>query len=75
MPAYANLRGTSGVVAYDDSIHDRIVVEFKDGARYEYTHRSCGQGNVDTMVQLARSGYGLHSYINRRVRRQYACKL
>lgn len=62
MPAYANLSGKSGVVAYELGA-ESIIVTFKGGARYTYTDQSCGADVVGLMKLLARAGKGLSTYV------------
>jgi hypothetical protein len=74
MERYRNLGGDSGVRAYalrDDS----IVVEFQDGSRYVYDHRTTGRAEVEQMKRLAILGKGLTAYINKHVRDRFAAKL
>lgn len=61
---YRNLGGNSGIAeyAYDDSI---IHVRFRDGMTYVYTVSSVGTSNFQRMVELARRGVGLNSFIMR----------
>ena len=74
MKPYANLGGDSGIVAYEDG-PDFIKVQFSDGSIYLYTDASAGSNNIAYMKQLAESGEGLNSFINRHVRDLYAAKL
>ena len=73
MKPYANLSGSSGVIAYEDG-PDWICVQFSNGSTYLYTYQSAGPENVEKMKQLARQGQGLNSYINRYVKYGYARK-
>jgi hypothetical protein len=74
MQRYGNLGGDSGVRAFEIS-SDSITVEFSDGAVYLYNYSSAGTANIEQMKQLALSGSGLNSYINRNVRKAYAARL
>lgn len=77
MPVYANAGGDSNVVAYDaDPNGQWIVVTFAGGKtrNYEYTAASAGAGNVAHMINLARAGQGLNSFINTTVKHGYARK-
>lgn len=71
MEQYKNLGRDSGVVAFESGI-DFIRVQFRDGSVYLYTDTSAGSDNIEHMKQLARRGKGLHSFINRKVRKAYA---
>jgi hypothetical protein len=53
---------------------ESIEVVFKGGASYIYTYRSAGPEHVEKMKQLAVTGEGLASYINKHVRKLYASK-
>lgn len=76
MPAYANLSGKSGVIAYDDSSPDEILVTFRTGRyrHYLYTAASCGTAAVNVLRSRARAGKGLNSYISSHVRTGYASR-
>lgn len=73
MEIYRNLRGNSGVRAYELG-EDFIRVGFSDGAVYLYTYSSAGTANIEHMKELAKQGYGLNSFISRNVRKAYARK-
>lgn len=70
MEPYANYGGDSGIIAYDTG-PDYIRVEFSDHSIYRYTYRATGRENVEHMKGLASSGHGLHSFINKAVRKSY----
>lgn len=74
MQRYADLRGSSGVVAFSSG-PDFIDVEFRDGKRYRYTHQVPGRVEVETMKQLAEQGKGLATFINRFVHERFAIRL
>jgi len=74
MQPYRDLTGTSGVKAFELSPRS-IVVEFQDGARYEYTEEITGIAKVRAMRQLALAGQGLSTYISQQVRERYAHKI
>ena len=74
MEQYNDLNGDSGVVAYQIG-SDSITVEFRGGAAYSYNYGSAGRSHIEAMKQLAASGDGLNSYINRNVKKLYAEKL
>lgn len=74
MELYKNINGDSGVLGYE--IGDNyIIVYFKSGASYTYTHLSAGANNIETMKILAKSGNGLNSFINKYVKKLYVRKL
>lgn len=73
MERYANLGGNSNVVGYEIG-NDFIRVQFSDGSIYLYTYESTGVDNIEQMKRLARNGQGLNAFINRHVRKAYACK-
>jgi hypothetical protein len=73
MQTYANFSGRSNVVGYETGAGS-IAVHFKDGSTYLYTDASAGADNIARMHTLAEAGQGLHSYINRYVRKGYASK-
>ena len=73
MRRYANLSGTSGVVAYETG-PDFIDVRFREGGTYRYTHASAGPVHVEQMKKLAVAGRGLGTYISRHVREAYASR-
>ncbi len=73
MQRYRNLSGNSGVVAYELS-EGRIVVQFVDGWKYEYTSRSAGAATIARMHRLAESGRGLSGFIATHVRDGYTRK-
>jgi len=71
MERYKNLGGNSGVVAYEIG-SGSIVVQFSDGAKYEYTNQSAGAGAIATMHRLAAAGHGLNSFISTTVKKAYS---
>lgn len=71
MVLYKNLRGNSGVLAYE-ILEDRIILLFKGTARtYSYSYSKAGRFHVDNMKKMAKAGHGLNSYVNRYVRFLY----
>ncbi len=70
MIQYGNFSGKSGILGYD--IGDNyIIVTFDSGSSYTYSYLSAGEENVNEMKELARSGQGLHSYINNYAKDSY----
>ena len=74
MEPYRDWDQDSGVRAFEVS-DGQIDVQFRSGAIYRYTSASAGPENLNRMVDLARAGEGLNSFINRVVRKRYAAKL
>jgi len=74
MTDYRNLRGNSGVAAYEIA-EDSITVQFNDGALYLYNYSKPGMINVNRMKQLALKGSGLNSLIRRVIKKNYSKKL
>lgn len=74
MTPYRNLSGDSGVVAYELRAA-AIVVRFRNGDAYLYSHRKPGRADVETMKRLAVAGRGLSGYIASEVRDRYEEKL
>jgi len=70
MERYLNRGGDSGITSYqiEDS---RIIVCFKGGRDYSYSHSRAGQTHVENMKRLALSGSGLNEYINKYVKDLY----
>lgn len=73
MEHYGNLGGDSSVAAYENGT-EFIRVQFSDGSIYLYNYASASSHKIEHMKQLARSGRGLNSFINSRVRKAYARK-
>jgi hypothetical protein len=73
MERYRNLGGSSGITAYELGA-GTIVVQFKDGWKYEYSNQSAGSGAIATMLRLAAAGQGLNSFISTSVRKAYSKK-
>lgn len=75
MGNYKNYSGKSNIDSFEinpDSIH----VVFKSGRErhYLYTYRTPGEYHVEKMKELALSGQGLNSYINRIVKSNFQDK-
>lgn len=62
MKPYRNLSGNSGVLAYASGA-DWILVRFRSGAPYRYSHAIAGVRHVEAMKRLAEAGRGLSGYI------------
>ena len=71
MQIYKDLNGNSGIKAYEIN-QGSIIVEFKTGGCYLYTHESAGAAHITEMHQLAQSGKGLNTYINQNTHMAYA---
>ncbi len=76
MKAYTDLRGDSGISAYDHG-DDWIRVQFKHGGTYEYRSSGIGASHLATMKRLADSGDGLNTYINQNqnIKKGYSSKV
>lgn len=74
MEQYMNRGQDSNIHAYEMGT-DYIDVKFSDGAVYRYTYGSASAHHIETMKNLARSGQGLNSYINKNVKNKYERKL
>ena len=70
MKKYKGISENSGVSAYRSGI-DRIDIKFQDGRLYTYSYRSAGRDHVEKMKDLAETGKGLTTYINKYVRELY----
>lgn len=70
MERYQNRGGNSGIVAFVTT-DDSITLKFKDGWHYIYNSIRPGQTDVTLMKAMAKSGSGLHAYINRKIRNNY----
>ncbi|GAB1343108.1 hypothetical protein [Gemmatimonas sp.] len=71
MKQYRDVDHDSGVAAYEDG-PGYIVVQFKDGAVYEYTDATAGASNIAEMKRRAAAGDGLNAFINKYVRKGYS---
>ena len=68
---YLNKSGKSGVKAYE-ILPTAIRVQFiKSSKWYSYSYTSAGMVHIEQMKNLALSGVGLNSYIQRYVRTKY----
>ena len=70
MEKYSNKRGNSPIT-YFQIENDRIIVQFKEGKSYTYSHFKAGRHHVEQMKTLARTGSGLCAYITQNVRFNY----
>ncbi len=74
MELYKNLSGNSPVQAFENG-ESSIIVRYKGGRTYLYTHRASGVSNVERMKEMALNGRGLGTFINQHVRNKYAKRL
>lgn len=74
MQIYKNLGGNSNISSFEMGT-DFIDVQFNGGAIYRYSYKSAGSNHIEYMKTLAIQGYGLNSYINRNVRKNYECRI
>ena len=67
MKKYANLgEKESGVESYEYDATS-ITVQYKSGKQYTYSYESAGEDNIEHMKELADSGIGLGTFINKNV--------
>jgi hypothetical protein len=71
---YRALSGISGVRAFIAG-DEYIIVRFTDGSIYLYDDEKPGSRHVKRMKDLALTGRGLTTYINQRVRGNFARRL
>ena len=64
MESYKNLSGLSGVRAYEIGPH-HIRIQFKGPKIYTYSTRLNSSGTIEHMKELAVSGQGLGTFINK----------
>lgn len=70
MKQYKCISGNSGVSGYQLEV-DHIDIMFQDGRLYTYSYRIAGRDHVEKMKDLAESGQGLTTYINKYVSELY----
>ena len=70
MQPYLNLSGNSGVTDYEIGV-DYILVRFREGKLYRYSHGRAGREHVEVMKSLAAAGRGLCTYISQHVHDRY----
>ena len=61
---YKNLSGRSNVEAYSIGPSYIVVKFFNTQKHYTYSFRSAGERNVNKLICLSVSGYGLNRFIN-----------
>ena len=71
MQVYADLNDDSGVTSYEIRSSSIKVWFNRDSASYVYSYDSAGQYHVEHMKKLALRGYGLNTYINNHVKRDF----
>jgi hypothetical protein len=71
MERYSNIGRNSGVSAYEIGTDYIQVKSSGTGRTYTYSYRKAGSSHVENMKNLARSGNGLNSYINKYVKNLY----
>jgi hypothetical protein len=74
MEIYKDIDGDSGITGYEKG-KEHIIVQFSDGAVYQYTNESAGKANIERMKILAQNGEGLNAYINKNTKEKYAARL
>ena len=70
MQQYGGHSRKHGVRAFEIQA-DAIDVEFTSGWVYHFTYQKPGQPRVERMKQLAESGHGLSTFINKHVRNRF----
>jgi len=70
MRQYGGHTRKHGVFAFEIQ-PDAIEVEFTSGWVYRFSYKRTGTTRVERMKQLAESGHGLSTFINRHVRNRY----
>jgi hypothetical protein len=70
MRQYGGHTRKHGVFAFEIQ-PDAIEVEFTSGWVYRFSYQKTGTTRVERMKQLAESGHGLSTFINRHVRNRY----
>ena len=73
MIIYQNKGRRSGVAGFDVT-ENSITVYFKGGLYYLYNEVKPGLKAVHEMIELAKAGEGLNTYINKYVHDDYASK-
>lgn len=63
MPAYANREGSS--IRFYEITDEGINITFKGGQTYKYEEGYNDVATLEVMKELAQSGSGLNSFINR----------
>jgi dTDP-4-dehydrorhamnose reductase len=72
---YANLSGDSGITNYE-IVGSSIIIEFVHrNYRYVYNTTKPGPEHVKTMMNLAKQGKGLATYISQHVGPTYARRI
>lgn len=61
---YENKSGNSGVVAFEIN-PDYIWIWFKSGKAYRYSKQSVSEYYLSILVELAKLGEGLNTFINK----------
>ncbi|MGK4566283.1 hypothetical protein [Flavobacterium sp. 3HN19-14] len=70
MIPYKNQNGNSGIIGYEIA-DNAIRIRFLDGEEYLYTYKTAGKETIEKMKQLAISGKGLATYLNRFASEKY----
>ena len=66
MQPYLHDGADTGVTEYEIG-NDYIVVRFRSGRTYRYSHGRAGEVHVRRMKECARAGRGLSTYISQHV--------
>ena len=70
MQQYGGHTRRHGVLAFEIQ-PDAIDVEFTSGWVYHFSYQKTGEVRVERMKQLAESGHGLSTFINKHVRNRF----
>lgn len=70
MEPYRGQARRGGVVAYEIA-PDAIDIEFTSGWIYRFSYEKPGQLRVERMKELAQSGRGLSTFINKHVKNRF----
>jgi hypothetical protein len=70
MTPYGGHTKKHGVLSYDIK-EDAIDVEFTSGWVYHFSYSKPGAPRVEHMKQLAESGHGLSTFINKHVKNRF----
>ncbi|MBI5239585.1 MAG: hypothetical protein HY926_03870 [Elusimicrobia bacterium] len=71
---YKNLSGDSKVVRYEIA-KDAVIIYFKDCTVYRYTNQTADPVNVKKMKDLAVSGKGLGTFIEKHLKDRWSHKI
>jgi hypothetical protein len=70
MEPYRHIGPESGVTDYEIGA-DYVLVRFRGGRTYRYSHARAGEHHIGRMKELAKAGRGLATYISQQVHDLY----